>query len=87
MPSKRNSARRPHFAGLRHGYCENRDCSVRNVFYVVKRGPNPDAPAVCPRCQHPLTLFRWCEEPERRMAEMTMEGNVLRRQRASRRGA
>jgi len=87
MPSKRNSARRPHFAGLRHGYCENRDCSVRNVFYVVKRDPNPDAPAVCPRCQHPLTLFRWCEEPERRMAEMTMEGNVLRRQRASRRGA
>ena len=82
MPSKRNSARRPHFAGLRHGYCENRDCPTRNVFFSVKRDSNPDAPAVCPRCQQKLTLFRWCEEPERRLAELTMEGNVLRRQRA-----
>jgi len=45
---------RLHFGGLRRGYCENRDCPTRNVHYSVKRDPNPDAPAVCPRCQHPL---------------------------------
>ena len=82
MSSERKNTRRSHFAGLRHGYCENRDCPVRNVFYSVKRDPNPDALAVCPRCQQKLTLFHWCEEPERRLAELTMEGNVLRRQRA-----
>ena len=73
---------RPHFGGLRRGYCENPDCPVRNVFYEIKRDAEPDAPAVCPRCQRRLTLFHWCEEPERRVAEMEMEGNVLRRQRA-----
>ena len=82
MSSKMNRSRRPPFAGLRHGYCENRDCSVRNVYFSVKRDPNPDAPAVCPRCQHPLTLFRWCEAPERRLSELEFEGNVLRHQRA-----
>jgi len=69
----------PHLAGPLHGYCENRKCPVRNVYYSTKRDPEPDAPAVCPRCQHPLTLFHWCEEPERRFAELEAEGNVMRR--------
>jgi hypothetical protein len=73
-------SRRPHFGGLRRGYCKNSDCPTRNVFFEVKRDPKPDAPAVCPRCQHPLTLFHWCEEPVRRVAEMKLESNVLRRQ-------
>ena len=74
-----HKSRHPHF-GLRHGYCENRNCPTRNVHYSVKRAPNRDAPAVCPRCQSRLTLFRWCEEPQRRLTEMELEGNVLRRQ-------
>jgi hypothetical protein len=48
MPTARKKSR-PHFAGLRHGYCENRECPTRNVFYSVKRDPNPDASAVWPR--------------------------------------
>jgi len=71
MSSKRNGARRSHFAGLRNGYCQNGERPVRSVFYSVKRDPNPDAPAVCLRCEHPLTLFRWCEAPERRFAELS----------------
>ncbi len=82
MSRKMNTSRRPHFAGLRHGYCENRHCPTRNVFFGVKRDPNPDAAAICPRCQQTLTLFQWCEEPERRVEEMELEGNVLRCQRA-----
>ena len=49
-------------------------CLTSYVYYSVKRDQNPDAPAVCPRCQQTLTLFRWCEEPERRLAEMELEG-------------
>jgi len=32
--------------------------------------------------QQTLTLFHWCEDPERRLEELTMQGNVLRHQRA-----
>ena len=71
MLFNKSRSRRPHFGGLRHGYCENRDCPTRNVFYSVKRDPNPGAAAVCPRCQRTLTLSRWCQPPERRLAEMS----------------
>ena len=81
MPSTMKKSGRPHFGGLRHGYCENRDCPTRSVFYSVKRDPNPDAPAVCPRCQRPLALFHWREESARDFwPVLEAEGNVLRRQ-------
>src|SRR5262245_43264011 len=87
MPTQRKTER-PHFAGIRRGCCKNPECPVREVFYALKRDPEPDASAVCPRCRSRLTLFRWCEEPERRLAELELEGNeasagVVRRRRRS----
>jgi hypothetical protein len=72
---------RPHFSGRRRGYCNEPDCPVRDVFYAIKRDATPDAPAVCPRCQRPLTLFHWREESAREFwPVLEAEGNVLRRQ-------
>ena len=31
MPTTTKKSR-PHFGGLRHGYCENSECPTRNVF-------------------------------------------------------
>ena len=77
MPPTMKKSPRPHFGGIRHGYCKNPDCPVRDVSYAIKR----DAPAVCPRCQRPLTLFHWREESARAFwPVLEAEGNVLRRQ-------
>ena len=83
MPTTRKKSARPHFGGLRHGYCNGHPrCPVRDVFYAIKRDARPDAPAVCPRCQHPLTLLPWREESARAFwPELEREGNVLRQQR------
>lgn len=79
--SRNEKSQRPHFAGLRRGYCKQSECPVRHVFYSVKRDPAPDAPAICPRCRGPLTLFHWTEEAgERSWPELEREGNILRRQ-------
>ena len=32
MLFNKSRSRRPHFGGLRHGYCENRDCPTRKSF-------------------------------------------------------
>ena len=82
MPSIPKKSERPHFGGIRRGYCKNPDCPTRNVFYEIKRDAEPDAPAVCPLCQHSLTRFYWREESARDFwPVLEAEGNVLRRQR------
>jgi hypothetical protein len=65
MPSKTSAIKRADYAGLRRGYCKNSECPVRDVFYALKDDPNPDTPAVCPRCHEPLTLFHWREDSAR----------------------
>ncbi len=57
MPPITKKSPRPRFRGIIRGYCHNVGCSVRDVLFLVKDDALPDAPAGCPRCQRPLTLF------------------------------
>ena len=64
MPPQRRSLRVPTSAAEAVAPVGTRCAPSATSFYAIK-GDDPDAPAVCPRCQHPLTRFRWRKESAR----------------------
>ncbi len=56
MPTITKKSQRPRFRGIIRGYCHTVGCPARDVLFLVKDDAQPDAPAVCPRCQRPLTI-------------------------------